>query len=109
MLAAVDPHWLLVGVGTLTLCAGWVAHDRAETRRDAQVQGRLQAIEEQLKPNGLNTDQVGDIAKRTERSVGRLAERFEGVAERLDRHLGYSEAKDAEFDRRLADLERGHP
>ncbi len=56
---------------------------------------RLAAIEKNLKPNGLNTQGVGDVVARTEIAVGELSTK-------LDQHIGASDEVHASLRRELA-------
>jgi hypothetical protein len=52
------------------------------------LESNVQAIEKNLKPNGLNTERLGDIAKRTENAVSSLTSK-------MDQHIG-AEKRDRE-------------
>lgn len=88
----------LVGTGGLVGLVRWV---KAQAVRDSKIdalldpdkgvmallgtQGKqLGDLQRSMRPNGLDTDQLGDIAKRTEREVGKLRDEF-------SKHVGASD------------------
>lgn len=76
--------WIWVVIGIVTIAGSAVAvykWAKQQGVKDEAMDNRLELIEKQLKPNGLNTDQVGDVVKRTENAVGELGSK-------LDQHIG---------------------
>lgn len=73
---------------------------------------RLEGIERMLSPNGLDSQSIGDVAKRVElaveqidRRMGTLDKRMTGVKTTLDRHIGQHDERDAALGARIAVLE----
>lgn len=60
---------------------------------------KLDEIAREAKPNGGNTQRLGDIAKRTERKV-------DDLGTKLDQHIGQSEEVHSDLRRRLTAQER---
>ena len=96
---------LIVGAGGLFGLIQWIKKSGA---RDAKIDelldsktGVMARLDEQdktlselqhsVKPNGLDTNQVGDIAKRTENAVREIAKKQETMNERFLKHLGQSD------------------
>lgn len=74
--------WVAVAVGTLIGFAyGAYRYARQSGAAAERLEGRLSAIERAMKPNGLDTDQIGDMMKRTEAMVEKLSGK-------LDQHIG---------------------
>lgn len=67
-------------------------------RLDAQDR-KLDDIQREARPNGGNSQRLGDIAKRTEKKVDDLGSKF-------DQHIGQSEEVHSELRRRVAATER---
>lgn len=86
---AVNTTYLLVYVviGAATLIGFAVAAARWLRRQgaaEARLNVRLDTLERALKPNGLDTDQIGDMVKRTENKV-------DAITSKLDQHIGASD------------------
>ena len=115
-------NWLYVGVGVLMLVglvyAGirWlkkqaVAEAALQALVDANVLQRLKDQDEVLaeirraqQPNGLDTDEPGDIGKRTENLVKELFEEVKATNTKLDKHMGASEVEEREIWRAINGL-----
>jgi predicted negative regulator of RcsB-dependent stress response len=81
-------------IGVVTLVGFGFAAFKAIRKQGAdaeRLENRLQSIERNLKPNGLDTEQVGDVVKRTENAVGDLTSTVEELSAKLERHLGASD------------------
>jgi hypothetical protein len=80
--------------------AGGVLRRLDAQDRQSETQGRILAdIQREQKPNGGNTQRLGDIAKRTERKV-------DEIKTQLDTHIGQSTEVHEELRRRMAAVER---
>lgn len=79
--------WVWVGIGVITLIGfgitafRWVRKSGADA---AKLEARLASIETAIRPNGKDTQQLGDIAARTE-------EKLDALDSKLDRHIGSQE------------------
>lgn len=79
-----------LGTGLLTLAKGvrtWAANEakqRANIEMVPELVKRMTAIEKAIKPNGKDTQQIGDIAARVEEKIDKLDSK-------LDRHIGGAE------------------
>jgi hypothetical protein len=79
--------WIGALVGAITVACFVLAAVKALRKQGAdaeRLENRLQSIEKNLKPNGKDTQGVGDIVARTEDAIGELAAK-------LERHLGASD------------------
>lgn len=86
--------WIYALIGLITLAGFVFAAVKALRKQGAdaeRLENRLQSIERNLKPNGLDTEQVGDVVKRTENAVGDLTSTVEELSAKLERHLGASD------------------
>ena len=63
---------------------GVMARFEVQSAQVGRVAAQVADLQRSMRPNGLDTDQLGDIAKRTEKKVIELADSF-------NRHLGASE------------------
>lgn len=74
--------WVIIGVFTVIGFGFGAFKWIRQTGIDAaKLENRLASIEKQLKPNGLDTEQVGDVVKRTENAVNELTAK-------LNQHIG---------------------
>lgn len=66
--------------------AGIAKEEREKALLDLvpKLSDRIGGLERKLTPNGLDTEQVGDVVKRTENAV-------RDIRSRLDQHIGASE------------------
>lgn len=67
-------------------------------RLDAQDR-QLEDIKREAKPNGGQSQRLGDIAKRTEQKV-------DGLSSKLDQHIGIDETVQSDLKKRVSDIER---
>jgi hypothetical protein len=110
--------WLWVLVGALTLIGSgigavrWLrnqgradgerAAEAAEVKRILSEQGAmLKRLMAAVKPNGLDTDFLGDMAKRTEIKMDQLIVDVKEQGSKLDSHLGDSGRAEREIWREL--------
>lgn len=94
--SSANATWALVVLGaggSLVGAITWLIH---RGKRDQKIDELLAEV----KPNGGNTQSLGDIAKRTEQKVDHLRDDFQ-------KHVGHSDAVEIEVFRRLRDLEGG--
>lgn len=92
--------WWIVGFVTL-IGAGlsavrWLRGQGADA---ARLEARLAAIEKALRPNGLNTNEIGDVVARTEAKL-------DALDSKLDRHIGAQEEVNRQVDQKLRRLAR---
>lgn len=77
--------YIVVGVATIVglgfAGARWLRNSGAA---EARLNSRLDSLERLMKPNGLDTDELGDMVKRTEHKV-------DAIATKLDQHIGSSD------------------
>lgn len=81
--------WIGALVGLITLVGVVITVSKFFKQQGAsaeRLENRLQSIEKQLKPNGLDTEQVGDVVKRTENAVNNLSSDVSELSEKLDQH-----------------------
>ena len=74
--------------GGVKLIRKQAAEEARQASKDEQRDAQLAELKKLIKPNGLNTEGIGDIAKRTEIAVRELASK-------LDQHMG-AEKRDRE-------------
>jgi hypothetical protein len=106
----------LVGVGGIVGFVRWL---KTQAVRDSKIDElidpakgvmaqmrehgkQLADLQRSMRPNGLDTDQLGDIAKRTEREVVRLRADF-------SKHLGSSEEIHRELREKIAKKQDRRP
>jgi hypothetical protein len=100
--------WVYIVLGAISIVGGggglvaFIKWLKNQTLRDGKIDDMLDPktgamallaqhgmvladLQRSMRPNGLNTDQLGDIAKRTEHAVDRLEENF-------NQHKGESDA-----------------
>jgi hypothetical protein len=108
--------WVLIGVATLVGfgigAVRWIRNqgkaDAERTSAEAEVRRRLDVqdsalarLETAIKPNGLDSQELGDIAKRTENKVDALVLKLDATVTKLDKHIGAAEIEEREIWREI--------
>jgi len=76
--------WIIVGV--VTIIGGLIEFMRWRDRRVIR-NDKLDELLKRVTPNGKNTNQLGDVAARTEDAVNRLNKQFEHHRNAVNRRL----------------------